>query len=1250
MSSKPALRHGLIVGGMSDGIVNVWDAASLLGGATDGAAIAMIERHSVAVRAVQFNPHPAAQHLIGAASIDGDISIINLESPGQPTVASPMSGGQKLDSEVTSLSWNTSVTHILATATVAGVVVVWDLKENKPWCQLRDPHRASISDVAWAPNDGLYLVTACDDDSRPVLRLWDLRSSTTTPLCEFSGHTKGVLSVDWCPTDPNLLVSCGKDAHTFVWDIQQGRAIAEVPAPSGAPTLGGSGGPLASNAPFGGGGGGGFGSSSGGDTFGAPPGGSGGGGGLFGGGGGGGGPDAAGALFGTTLGGLGAGVGRRYAVRWSKHLPAVFAACSFDRRVTVHGITGIGPGMSARSAYPGAAGQAAAMECTLRRAPRWLRRPVSAVFAFGGKLVTYGTPTAAVRSDLRAGPVPFAKTLNLASVCTDHEFVSRALAFESDLLGIEAGSTDVRAFCERKAEEAAAAAAAGGAVTSSATAATTVWSLMRLLFETDTRAHILAHLGYEPSRIASEVEAYAGPENMVLAKAAAAAAADVTAGVDGVQSTAAAAVAAVARAAVDDSGVGGHGLSGSGGSAWGSASDVFAASRSNGDSAATAADIFGAGAAPPSHEAGSNISSSTMNGPMPNGPRSPPPTSPAAAATAAAAAAGPASPAAFDGPASYVKKRVPSDKDNAMLKRALLVGDFPAAVSACLKQDRLDDALLLSGLGSPELWAATQAEIFRRRASPLMSVMQAVIQGELAGLVNASPLNEWRETLALLCTYAKPDAFGALCEALGDRLAVEAGDAAAAVLPYMCAGAVHKAILIWVQEARAAPSRGEAAGPALHACAEKVLVFRRAVYVLTGGNVPPEATVASPGEASALADFGMMLANEGYLATAATIAARIADTSSSGDDGVPSPGALLRDRLAHAFSRADFASPSAQAISQAPFPLPVMNVGVAPVAAPPTPTPAVPSYEQQHMQQQQQQQPTYDAYGNAEWPAAAAAANAYPAAQGGYAQQQQQAYAQPQQRQQQQPQQLQAGNAPLSARSTGASTGYGQTMQSSQMPQQPQQTYQQPMAQPQSHAGFQQQPAGFQQQPQQQVSQRPPVPQPQSSYGAVSYGTLPGHAPQQQQQQQGQGQQSYGGQQQYAAPAAPATSSYPQQQTQAQTQPGTFPGRVTTFVPQAPQQQQQPGSMHGGAPFGSSHPLQQAAAAAPAPPPPPPVPVNLPISPEMQAAIDALMSTIGALGAAQLNTIEVRQLQEATATMDVLRVSIREFRCVLYVK
>ena len=51
--------------------------------------------------------------------------------------------GARLDGEVTALGWNSSVPYILATALTAGSVVVWDLKESKPWCTLRDAHRAA---------------------------------------------------------------------------------------------------------------------------------------------------------------------------------------------------------------------------------------------------------------------------------------------------------------------------------------------------------------------------------------------------------------------------------------------------------------------------------------------------------------------------------------------------------------------------------------------------------------------------------------------------------------------------------------------------------------------------------------------------------------------------------------------------------------------------------------------------------------------------------------------------------------------------------------------------------------------------------------------------------------------------------------------------------------------------------------------------------------------------------------------------
>ena len=160
---------------MADGAVCVWEASTLLRGdggpGGEAALLASIERHGASVRALQFNPHPASGHLFAAASVDGDVSVVNLEAPGAPTVASPLAAGARLDGEVTAVGWNSSVPYILATALATGSVVVWDLKESKPWCTLRDPHRAAVSDIAWNPEDGLYLVTASDDDLRPVLKV-----------------------------------------------------------------------------------------------------------------------------------------------------------------------------------------------------------------------------------------------------------------------------------------------------------------------------------------------------------------------------------------------------------------------------------------------------------------------------------------------------------------------------------------------------------------------------------------------------------------------------------------------------------------------------------------------------------------------------------------------------------------------------------------------------------------------------------------------------------------------------------------------------------------------------------------------------------------------------------------------------------------------------------------------------------------------------------------------------------------------
>ena len=150
-------------------------------------------------------------------------------------------------------------------------------------------------------------MTAGGDDKNPVIKLWDLRSSTSLPLATLQGHTQGVLSVSWCPSDPSLLLSCGKDNRTLLWDLFHLQPVYELPSAAGK-TLSSS---SSMDAVIGGG------------SHGI-------GGGLesFYGGGLGQGAQGTEQLFSGLASSAGS---RRYHVAWSPCLPAVVSACSFDR-------------------------------------------------------------------------------------------------------------------------------------------------------------------------------------------------------------------------------------------------------------------------------------------------------------------------------------------------------------------------------------------------------------------------------------------------------------------------------------------------------------------------------------------------------------------------------------------------------------------------------------------------------------------------------------------------------------------------------------------------------------------------------------------------------------------------------------------------------------------------------------------------------------------------------------------------------
>ncbi|KAG7674441.1 hypothetical protein KSW81_000096 [Nannochloris sp. 'desiccata'] len=229
-----AYPYGLLAGGLADGSVCIWNPARIIGqpgGAdTRGQLLCRLQKHQGPVRGLEFNPF--SPNLLASGAADGELCIWDVANPAQPSLYPAMKGAAAAaapGSDITCLSWNRKVQHILGTTTAGGTVVVWDLKKQRPVISFKDPNgRRRCSAVAWNPEVATQLVVASDDDMSPALQLWDLRNSVS-PLMELHGHSKGVLAVSWCPQDASLLLSSGKDNRVIVWDVPTGQSHSEMP-------------------------------------------------------------------------------------------------------------------------------------------------------------------------------------------------------------------------------------------------------------------------------------------------------------------------------------------------------------------------------------------------------------------------------------------------------------------------------------------------------------------------------------------------------------------------------------------------------------------------------------------------------------------------------------------------------------------------------------------------------------------------------------------------------------------------------------------------------------------------------------------------------------------------------------------------------------------------------------------------------------------------------------------------------------
>lgn len=292
----------------------MWDADKLVTGGTDP-LISNDKIHSGAAKALQFNPK--IPNLVATGGAKGELFVSDLNHPGTPVrLGSTAARADDIDC----LDWNKKVSHIMVTGSSGGFVTVWDMKTKKESLTLNNSGRKAVSAVAWDPEKPTRLITAVPLEQEPVILVWDLRNSNA-PEKTLRGHDNGVLSLSWCPQDSDLLLSCGKDNRTILWNPQTGQMYGDYP--------------VVTNWTF--------------------------------------------------------------QTRWNPHNPNLFATASFDGKLQVQSIQNTNP-TSTQTAdqtladgedfFSKAQTQPQSSSFSLSKAPKWLERPVSISFGFGGRLIS----------------------------------------------------------------------------------------------------------------------------------------------------------------------------------------------------------------------------------------------------------------------------------------------------------------------------------------------------------------------------------------------------------------------------------------------------------------------------------------------------------------------------------------------------------------------------------------------------------------------------------------------------------------------------------------------------------------------------------------------------------------------------------------------------------------------------------------------------------------------------------------------
>ena len=240
-------------------------------------------------------------------------------------------------------------------------------------------------------------------------------------------------------------------------------------------------------------------------------------------------------------------------------------------------------------------------------------------------------------------------------------------------------------------------------------------------------------------------------------------------------------------------------------------------------------------------------------------------------------------------------KREPADRE---IERCLIVGDYDGAVEACEKAGRFADALVLASSAGPELWQRAQKRHLERSPRRYLQFAESIACANLEKVVESEPITNWRETLAILCTYSDAKAWDNLSLKLADKLQA-ANMPHEASLCRVCAGDVDNAVKHWSMRARgSATSSKFTSKKAQWQLLEKAIVLSRAANL----------SQATPGFARLLSARAESLASSGKLKSALALLDMAPGARISGREDADI--ALLRERIDRASSESKSTSGS----------------------------------------------------------------------------------------------------------------------------------------------------------------------------------------------------------------------------------------------------------------------------------------------------------------------------------------------------